>query len=153
MRARFTILSMLIAALAGAMAYAKPERQTKPKGDPPEIVDAAAVVKDDRIILHVHKVQLVPEERQREVVKDGVKVVEKYIAFRPVVTISERPLDPQITRVTTRGGKPIELKALPKLLAKPAPVAFFTGDVDPGHLEKLAPNAIVISVPRPAPKK
>jgi hypothetical protein len=149
MRTLFTVLSMFLA----AAAHAKPERQTKPKGDPPEIVDAAAVAKGDTVMLHVHKVQLVPEERQREVFRDGMKIIEKYIAYRGVVTISERPLDRQLTHVTTRGGKPIELKTLPKLLAKPGPVAIFIGDVDAGHLEKLPPNVIVISVPRPAPKK
>lgn len=149
MRTFFMVMSLFTAVAA---VHAKPEPQTKPKGDPPEIFDAVAAAKGDAILLHVHKVQLVPEERQREIVKDGVKVVEKYIAYRPVVTISERPLDAQITRVTTRGGKPIELKTLPKVLTKPGPVAFFIGDVDAGHLEKLAPNAIIISVPRP-PKK
>ena len=150
MRALFTVLSLFSAI---AVVYAKPESQTKPKGNPPEIVDATAVAKGDTVVLHVHKVQLVPEERQREVFKDGMKFVEKYITYRGVVTVTERPLEAQSTRVTTRGGKPIELKTLPKLLSKPGPVAFFIGDVDAGHLEKLAPNAIVIGVPRPAPKK
>src|SRR5262245_34957902 len=111
-------LGVLLVLMSGTV-QAKPER--KPKGPPPEIVDADAALKGDLIELYVHKVMFVPETRTREVLKDGVKVLENYTVNVPVVVVTTRLLAAD-TRVMKRDGKPIDVKTLPKLLAKPAPV-------------------------------
>jgi hypothetical protein len=117
----------------------------------------ARVSAEGRLCLRVNRsvAEVVPVTR-REIRGGLVVEVTSYVTvYRTVSAEVEHEL--KGAKVFEAGGKKVETKALPKLLARPTTVAVSADGraVDPAYLQLLRPDSLVLVLPAPtgAPAK
>ena len=102
--------SMLVL-LTVTIAQAQPPAPL-PAGAPTVVCLAKAQLKDGAVELQLMTPQLVPEQRQRVVERNGLKVTEKYLVHVPVAVERRLRVDNKAVRVTTKAGKDVEVGTL-----------------------------------------
>lgn len=144
----------LLAAFVLGVAGAQAQRPIPlPAGLPPQVCLATAAIENGILVLHIITPQLVPEQRERKVLRDGKEVVEKIITYVPVSREQTFRVDGKQLRVMTKAGKDVDRQAILNALIKTTPVIVsFDGPVDPFYLAVVRDDVLIVTQER-APAK
>jgi len=132
-------------ALLAACLATEARGQGQPKGPPPRVMVTDVDATGQPFLRHVTQ-EVVPEERQVEVVVNGKAEVRKYVVHVPVLREVRVALDRAGVEVVGTDGKRIDPTDLPKLLRQPTPVLVSADGkkVDPFYLKIAREGTLIV---------
>jgi len=143
-------LAFTFAALWSTDAWAGQPRVV-PVGPPPEVALAAAVLRDNSVLIELAVPQLVPETRAKVIERDGKRETVTYTVMRAVMTTSTFTADGERVAVFRKSGAKVAAAELPKLLAKQTAIVLFRhrgselpAAPDPYYVQVLRDDVVIL---------
>jgi hypothetical protein len=143
-----TVLSVLLALAAGPPASGQDQPPALPNAPPPLFVLVVGVDRDKGTVKIESRIDvLVPRTVPREVVRNGVKVVEAVTEFVPETRTIQQQLLLKGWRVLDRDGKEVTGEDLWKRLTPRTMVLQQSGvlPVDPAYRRVLSRGALILA--------